>query len=313
MAELKVSLGAKDLRNPGAKRRRREAERRYGQLAARAEAALRVALQQAADAVDRLTPDLIAYLIGEWQGSALDLDDEARWTHRPLARKIEAQERLREIITEDLNEALASRGLGNLEGIHDLWSTSAITHAALHGYNVDAETAGFSEYVRAIHDAQIDAWQIMLRRNLGERVPAPPISPRPQRIGRETSSLRVVDELIEAYRAAKWEGWSQSTRMAIEPVFRLLRDSLGNRPVQKVTRKEARDVMDLVKALPSGLGRKQELKGMSVPEAVERGKALGLPPIVPGTANKGYMVHLSAIFNFARQEQWAPDQSVRGA
>jgi hypothetical protein len=50
--------------------------------------------------------------------------------------------------------------------------------------------------------------------------------------------------------------------------------------------------------------RLQALEGLAVPQAIEAGKRLGLRTIAPGTINRGYLVHISAIFKWARKEQW---------
>jgi integrase len=69
-------------------------------------------------------------------------------------------------------------------------------------------------------------------------------------------------------------------------------------------RAAAREIFELVKALPAGLGKHKDLKDLPIPEAVERGRALGLPTIGPKTVNASYMGHIAAAFAWAEAEQW---------
>lgn len=115
---------------------------------------------------------------------------------------------------------------------------------------------------------------------------------------------RTVSELLDAYDEAESARWSKSTTAAKQPVYRLLRDAIGERPVEEVTRDDARSIVKLLEALPAGLGKVKALEGMTVPQAVEAGKRLGLRTIAPGTINRGYLVHISSIFGWARKEQW---------
>jgi len=123
-------------------------------------------------------------------------------------------------------------------------------------------------------------------------------------IGHDGKPLRTVNDLIDAYDEAESGRWSQSTVVAKQPVYRLLRDAIGDRPVEQITREDARSIVKLVEGLPAGLGKVKALAGMNVPEAVEAAKRLGLRTIAPGTINRGYLVHISGMFNWARKEQW---------
>lgn len=92
-----------------------------------------------------------------------------------------------------------------------------------------------------------------------------------------------VEELIEAYEADKSPGWSGSSKKAVLPVFRLLRDVFAGREVGSITR-----------------------------EAVQKGKAMGLPTIQPKTINDGYLLHIASMFNWAQREQWIASSPFSG-
>ncbi len=124
---------------------------------------------------------------------------------------------------------------------------------------------------------------------------------------------RTLGELIEAHRADKEAGWSQSAKAAYKPVHRLLRDSMGaSRELSTLGRGEGRYLFDLVKVLPANLGKLKSLRELSVPEAVERGKVLGLPTISPKTINDTYMGNLAAIFRWGVAEGWLDANPVEG-
>ncbi|RVT92839.1 site-specific integrase [Sphingomonas crocodyli] len=304
--ELKVSLGSTNLRDPKAERKRLEAEQQYEREVRQATAARRVAMQEASGRVDRLTPELVQYLIVNWQVDDLALDEEVRWAPRSRDRKLQAQADLRAHVTDELAEAMELRGLGDLEGILEGWGATAAEHAATHGYNVDLETAGFPEYVVALHDAQIESWQAILRRIGGELVPTPVALPKPQiNAVPSVQDAKTVQDLADAYQKAKWDGWSESTRSAIVPVIRVLVAAVGDRDVRSILREDARQVFETVKSLPAGIGKRKELRGLSVPAAIEKAKRLGLPLLNPNTVNRGYMVHIASMFGWAVAEDWA--------
>ncbi len=123
---------------------------------------------------------------------------------------------------------------------------------------------------------------------------------------------RTVEAAIEAYEAEKSPRWSGSTKKAVVPVFRLLRDVFPDRDIASVTRDEARSVVKLLEGLPANMGKRKELQGLTVPQAVERGKALGLPTIKPKTINDGYLLHIASLFNWTRKEQWTAANPFEG-
>lgn len=118
---------------------------------------------------------------------------------------------------------------------------------------------------------------------------------------------RSVNALIDAYRMAKWDGWSKSVQIGIEPVFRLVRDVFPDRDVATINDEDAERLLALLKALPTNIGKRAALRGLSVPDAVEAGRKLGLTVIGPKTINTGYLVHIKAMFAWAVQRKWAAE------
>lgn len=124
--------------------------------------------------------------------------------------------------------------------------------------------------------------------------------------------VRTVNDLIEAFEEAESERWAPSTLRAKEPVNRLLRETIGERPAAEIGRTEAREVLSLLRRLPAGLGKLKQLRGLSLREAADRGEQLGLSVIAPATINRAYLAHISALFNWAHQEEWTSGNPFRG-
>ncbi|PTD25185.1 hypothetical protein CV103_06375 [Sphingomonas fennica] len=124
---------------------------------------------------------------------------------------------------------------------------------------------------------------------------------------------RTIADLITTYRADKEAGWSPSTRTSYEPIWRLLKETLGEtRPVPSLTRDDGRTLFETVKGLPRGLGKIVALRGLTVPQAVEKGRELGLPTLAPKSINDIYMGFLKSIFGWAVAEQWLSTNPVEG-
>lgn len=130
--------------------------------------------------------------------------------------------------------------------------------------------------------------------------------------GAPSVSSRTVADLADAYRTAKWDSWSRSVQIGTVPVFRLLRDALPDREAASVTDADAERVVSLLKALPSNIGKRAVLRGLTVPEAVEEGRRLGLPTINPKTANGGYLVHITAMFAWGLKRKWVTENPFTG-
>lgn len=137
-------------------------------------------------------------------------------------------------------------------------------------------------------------------------LPSSPQSPE------EVRQDRTMEALLIAYEADKSPRWSGSSKKAVVPVFRVLRDVFPGREAASITREEARGVVKLLEGLPTMLGKRKELAGLTVPQAVAHGRKLGLPTIQPKTINDGYLLHIASLFNWARKEQWITASPFEG-
>jgi integrase len=126
---------------------------------------------------------------------------------------------------------------------------------------------------------------------------------------------KTVADLIAEYQKAKEQKrrWSASTVTAHKPVYRLLRETLGaSRDLRTIGREEGRQVFNMIVGLPVNLGKLKELQGLTVPEAVEKGRKLGLPTIGPKTINGSYVTFVKAMFQWAVGEGWMDRNPLEG-
>jgi len=116
-------------------------------------------------------------------------------------------------------------------------------------------------------------------------------------------SPNALESVLVAYEADKSPSWSASTRKALVPVFRLLRDMYPGRAAASITRQEARELVAMLQNVPTQIGKRKELRGLTVSEAVEKNAKYGFPTLSPKTINDGYLLHIASIWNWAAREQ----------
>ena len=294
--EFKVSLEVNGALTAPAMRLWEYANRKFEDELRFARAAREVDRKRIAGAFDQLTPKLIAHLVGEWKAEQLDLDTEVRWTARPREDKLRAQQKLAEIIQEDLDEALRLRALGDIEGISEAWGQVALDFAADSGVRLDQQSPQFPEYVRAFHDATIDAWQIMLRRNQGEDVPTPAVPPAPMRqpevlkAARTDGSALSFHEIVERLIDRPSKPMSPTTEESVRTALRFFREANGTPSPSAITRAMVADWLDLLAQRPSKLPR--EHRAVPLPKLVDTYRD---QPEVPRLSSKTLMQHLSAL------------------
>lgn len=153
----------------------------------------------------------------------------------------------------------------------------------------------------AVLEAEVTHLRAMMTGQAGAR--------RAGQSGLESHSL---EQLLEAYKADKKDGWSMSTERAVVPVFRLLREIFEERTVDSISRDDARGVKAVLQSLPAHIGKKKQLRGLTIRQAIVVSERLGLPTIQPKTINDGYLVHMAAVFNWAVKEQWITSSPFTG-
>lgn len=294
---FKVPLGAKRVMTPEAFRAYHQLNAQFDQEVKRARVAKLRHAKEAEGLRDTLTPELVKHIADLFAHQEFARVEEALrvrggdWADRALAGW-----------EWHLDEFQRWRAEGDLEAMDDHWGRTA--DALLHEEGIIADPddpEGRERLLWAINDAALRMSGPAKRQLVGHPVDIPDRPPRP---ANPKGRARTVSALLDAYKAYKWEAWSPSSRKAVEPVLRVLRETIGDRKVESINRDDARDVLETVKSLPVNLGKRADLRGLSVPSAIARGRELNLQTLGPGTINKGYMVHISSIFNFAVDEEW---------
>lgn len=306
--ELKVPLSARHIMTAEAFRRYEKAKHQFAADVQAAAAAQRLHDKQAAGAFDALTPERLQYLADtfarDWH-----LHDEAAlqdrggdWADRALAGW-----------NDKLDDFRRWRVEGDMEALEAWWGRRADQLLEAEGLRLSPDDAAARERLLWTLNAAAIAFSEPAKARLrGDVVPVPPLPGRTGDMEPGAPKRRTVADLLEAYRAAKWGNWSRSSRSAVEPVLRLLRDTIGDREVQSIDREAARAILEAVKSLPARMGRRKELEGLTVPQAIEVAGRLGLERLEPGTINRGYMVHVSSIFAWAVTEEWADRNPFKG-
>lgn len=126
------------------------------------------------------------------------------------------------------------------------------------------------------------------------------------------ASTRTVASILVAYEKEKDAGWSTSSKKNFAPVARLLRDVFADRDISTITRDEAKNVRTILQSLPAALGRQKALADLTIPDAVKKGRELGLPVIGAKTINSQYLVTIAAVFNWAIAEQLTSANPFKG-
>jgi len=193
--------------------------------------------------------------------------------------------------------------------------------ALLSAQGLVLEDASREAVLDEAHNLLWDLCRLMIRRAAGDYRPdkalarLPEWNPEPAPVATPAKPERTVGDLIAAYEADRKEHWTQSTANSYQPVFRLLKDTLGEgRDIRSVNREVAREVFEMIKGLPRSLGKHPDLKDLPVPAAVAAARTLGLPTISPKSINDTYVALSRAMFAWALREEWVtsnPFSSLR--
>lgn len=295
--ELKVPLRAKRYMTPEAFRLYDQAIKRFEADVHHAIAAQAVEGRKATGTVDALTPDLIAFLVTSFKADDLELEQEVRWTARPLEKKLEARQRLEENCRADLTEALQLRALGDMETILSQWGEPAFDHAEHHGFLVDRQSPEFASYVRTFHDAQIETWQAILRRLKGEDVPTPVVPPRPAEPvsvspppAAPAGTGQTFEAIVEALMESPTKPMSATTKESVRTALRLFRESVGAPRPDEINRAMVADWLDALAQRPAKLP--QEHRAVPLPALIDLYRDR---PEVPRLSAKTLVQHLSAL------------------
>jgi hypothetical protein len=298
-APFRLSLGTDSLEV--AQRQRGAAEQRYW-------AAVDEARRKAGETQPRPLSDIEAIsIVSRWSAERNKELDEGHlhestppegYSEAVAGNEFGVSDATRRLATSDVQgfEKLAERVLG------------------AQGIKADPSSRGYATMLQLLARANKELSQIDLASLKGDfgYQPADPVF-RTALADTPAPPVRTIGDLIASYRADKEAGWAQSTRISYPPIWRLLSETLGDRrDVSTLSREDGRMLFETVKGLPRGLGKVAALKGLTVPQAVEKAKELNLPTLAPKSINDIYLWFLKSLFGWAVKEQWLSANPVEG-
>jgi integrase len=240
---------------------------------------------------------------------------------------VEAERSLPEVANSqhELDEALAQTA-DHIADMRRALAEEGGDHRARKIANEIAEAAGFSRggpaLVRLVQRARIASAEVFCARlvsDYGKR-PGDPLfaaaleAPRVASTAeRPAEPQRTLNDLITAFKEARWDEMKPAGRAGYELAFRTLLDTLGgDKAIATVTRQEAREVFEIVKALPKGYGKGPKWEGLDTRAAVAKADREGLPRIAPATINKTHMGMIASLFGWAEREGWIVANRFKG-
>lgn len=283
--ELKVSLGAKALTDPGAMEIFNKASVQYA-------ADVALARKVAAKAYDQLDPKLIAHLANTYLARELAADDRIAWGDPPergYARRFDLEGDYREC-----RELLRER---DRQGLVAFWGEWAPNFAASLGYMIDPATPQFGLLSIALGEAACNLWLTIdarrdeMQRYDGKSTETPPEPHRPQsaQIPPKAASQTfeaIAESILTNTRAAI----SATTQQGARTALRLLREARGPITPEGLTRLAVTEWLDLMAQRPAKVPRVH--RDLPLPELV----ALYMDrPEVPRLSSKTMGTHLGAI------------------
>ena len=294
--ELKRSLGAQSLREPKALERFEAAAAEYDLL-------VRKAQKSATRSFDWLDEPTVAYLTNVFE----------RGFHQGAEQAVKdgkAEQNLEgwEWLTDEFREWRREQ---DFDAVEKQWGSSARRLLDSLGRVVDPQDGGgFRQLCMALNGAAISASDGAKARLSGHVLPLPPEPQAPGSLQApdllgSPSDIASLGELIKAYRLAKDYSVSASARAAYDASFRFLKGVLGEeRRLSTLSRADGLALFEAVRSLPRNLGKLKALQGLSVLEAVSRGREMGLPTISPKTINDSYVANLKSLFRWAIKNDW---------
>lgn len=252
--ELKIPLGAKTIMTKEAFQKWEDAKRAFDRNVKAARAAKQRHETLKLGMKDALSPGRVAQLAKAFHRNWHLSDEEAL-----RDRGADFSDLTREAWDWLLPEFQEWRATGDLEAMEGQWGKFADALIASEGLVVDPDdTDGRERLLWAMNDVALEYADDAQARARGKLVKVPP---KPEGPANPKGGARTVSALLDAYKAAKWQGWSKSSHNAIGPVFRVLKDTIGDREVAKIDRAAACEVFELVQVLPLNMGRGGSFQG----------------------------------------------------
>lgn len=176
------------------------------------------------------------------------------------------------------------------------------------GLEADVKSKEFKAFMAALLRGRRELLSLERERVLGDFTvqPSDPLIKRALAGAPIVSAkVRTVADMVDGYVADNTPKWTPSTRKAPEAPLRMMKEFFGaDRDVSTLERDDGRALYEVVKGLPANYTKRKELKGLSLPNVVTKGRELGLPTLAPKTVNDIYMTYIGGAFEWAKKEGW---------
>ncbi len=155
--------------------------------------------------------------------------------------------------------------------------------------------------------ARVRLNEALEKRQGGELVEAPVVTP----VAAAAPTGVTVGHLIDAYRAERVKRHGdEATDRKYRHVFRVLEEGLGrDRSLRGITRADCRELRDRLAGMPAHMGKRYP--GLTIAQASAAAQRDGVETISEGTL-WSYLNNLSAVFNWAVEEEWLDKNPARG-
>ncbi|SMC31062.1 hypothetical protein [Novosphingobium sp. B1] len=318
LTELKVTLKARSINEPGALALYQDTAALYDRLIERARKA-------AEGRFDELTDERINFITEAYRVLELAQDEVARFDptvkangemltrimeeggidippHRPTARWSQSF-RVAHGWALECYRALSADG--DLDGILDAWGEQASALATRLGFNLDDRTAAFRTLCIRLNETAIATHEAQLQRVDGQVVPTPPVPKRPKGPASQPTAPQaakgqtfdaIVRELIEKPR----HGFKEPTKERVRGGLRFLVEALGDLRPQELTRERVTVFLDQLALRPAKLAKGEG--EMPLPELVGRYADRPEVPRLTQKTLEAYNMALSARWKDAVQD-----------
>lgn len=289
-AEWKESLGTKELE---------EAKRRCRERAVQTDREIAVAR---ASAAATLSPPL-----SQQEARALAIEQLARWLNndeearRWYGRRASASADM----TLDLMAAESREALADGDWTQEIATAEAALQNAGRWYPRTDDS--FRLLAFEMLKVRVRAMEGLARRQVGEVVEPPEVTP----VSPPTAGVVSLGQLIDAYRVERVKRYGdEATDRKYGHVFKALEQGLGrDRSIRSVTRADCRALRDLMAGMPAYMGRRYP--GLSIEQAAAAAGRDGAA-IISDRTLWSYLTNLSAVFNWAVDEEWLERNPAKG-
>jgi hypothetical protein len=177
------------------------------------------------------------------------------------------------------------------------------------GLEADDKSKEFKAFMAALLRGRRELLALERRRVLGDYAvrPSDPLIAKAlvEGVAVVPVKVRTVSDMVDGYVTDNTPKWAPSTRKATDAPLGVLKEFLGaDRDVTTLTRDDGRAIHEIVKGLPVNFRKRKELKGLPLPDAVAKGRELGLPTLAPKTVNEIYMTFIGGAIEWAARERW---------